>query len=134
KELDESVVDSKPTGFNNTIRWQIGHVLVTTEAFLFGYPKQSENLPKAYDELFKGGSTPDQWSDKGPSLQELIRHLEKQYNRIGELSNEFLAQKIPFTLPFGNFRTYQDLYFLSLHHEAMHLGQCQAMKRMIETE
>ncbi|MFC0301702.1 DinB family protein [Virgibacillus soli] len=129
KGVDETTADTKLENFNNTIHWQVGHVLVSAEGFLFG--NESQHLPAHYQELFATGTKPADWKDNVPTLHELIKHLEDQYVRISELSDEFLKQALPFELPFGNFKTYEDLYFLSIHHEAMHLGQMQAMKKMI---
>ncbi|WP_099157540.1 DinB family protein [Virgibacillus ndiopensis] len=134
KELDEKILDVRPHGFNNTIHWHIGHVLVSAEGFLFGYPKQSANIPEYYNELFATRTKPADWSKEVPSLSELVEQLEKQLTRINNLSEEFLAKEIPFTLPFGNFKTYKDLYDLTMHHEAEHLGQIKAMQRIIEAE
>ncbi|WP_188456894.1 DinB family protein [Virgibacillus oceani] len=134
KGLDERIVDVQPHGFNNTIHWHIGHVLVSTEGFLFGYPKQSANIPESYHEFFATGTKPADWSTDAPSLSELIEHLEQQLARINNLSDEFLAKEIPFTLPFGNFKTYEDLYDFSIYHESDHLGQIKAMKRIIEAK
>ncbi len=34
--LDDKTADTQPEGFNNTIRWHIGHVLTAAEVFMFG--------------------------------------------------------------------------------------------------
>src|SRR5699024_5559579 len=130
--LDEKTIDVQPAGFNNTIRWHVGHVLVVAEKFLFGYPEQSTEIPTNYNDLFQPGTKPADWTEKGPELSDLTKHLEKQIERINALSEDYFTKKLPFTLPFGNFETYGDLYGLSIHHEAEHLGQIKAMKRIIE--
>lgn len=132
KSLDETTVDVQPEGFNNTIRWHVGHVLVVAEKFLFGYPEQSTQIPANYHDLFQPGTKPADWTLKGPALSEIIHYLEDQISRINALTEDYYATKLPFTLPFGNFETYGDLYGLSIHHEAEHLGQIKAMKRIIE--
>ena len=37
KELSESQADSIPEGFNNNIRWNLGHVYVVQELFAFAF-------------------------------------------------------------------------------------------------
>ena len=44
--LDDKTVDTQPEGFNNTIRWHIGHVLTAAEVFMFG--KEFKQLPTEY--------------------------------------------------------------------------------------
>ncbi|MEN1968685.1 DinB family protein [Lentibacillus sp. N15] len=134
KDCDEKVFDVQPTGSRNTLHWHIGHVLVVTEMFLFNYPKKSSNIPESYHELFKPGSKPADWPTKVPGVSEIVEHLEKQLTRINELPDDFLAQELPFKLPFGDFKTFGELYDLSIHHEAEHLGQMKAMKRIVEAE
>ena len=42
--LDDKTADTQPKGFNNTIRWHIGHVLTAAEVFMFG--KNSNNYQR----------------------------------------------------------------------------------------
>ncbi|WP_088049493.1 DinB family protein [Virgibacillus dakarensis] len=132
RKLDENIIAVQPKGFRNTLHWHVGHVLVTTESFLFGYPKQSTNIPESYNDFFKSGTKPADWPEEVPALQEIISYLEEQLTRLNELSDKYMQTELTFTLPFGDFKTYGDLYDLSIHHEAEHLGQIKAMKRIIE--
>lgn len=134
KDLDERVIDVEPTGFRNTLHWHMGHVLVVSEMFLFGYPEHSTNIPEVYGKLFKPGTKPADWSGDVPSRAEIIAQLEKQQERINNLSDDYLATELPFTLPFGNFKTYGELYDLALHHEAEHLGQMKVANRFVQAK
>lgn len=55
--VPETAADQKPEGFNNTIRWNTGHILTTTDA-LFGL----KMLPENYRELFWQGTKPADWT------------------------------------------------------------------------
>ncbi|MBB2480217.1 DinB family protein [Bacillus sp. APMAM] len=131
KNVDEEAADVQPEGFNNTIHWHIGHVLVSAEQFMFGYPKMSANLPATYNELFAMGSKPSNWNGEVPSVEQLIQDLEEQSSRIQALSDDFFAKPLPFKFPFGNIETYSDLYTFMTYHEADHLGQMKAMKKLV---
>lgn len=133
-DLDKKIADTQPKQFNNTIHWHIGHVLVTTEALLFGYPSQSTNFPEAYNELFKSGTKPADWTTEAPNISEIAKHLEEQQTRVNTLSEEFFTQDIPFTLPFGNFKTYGDIFDMLILHENEHLGKMKAMKQVVNTD
>lgn len=130
-KLDEEIIDIQPEHFNNTLRWHVGHVIVTAESLLFGFPKQSANMPEDFSTLFATGTKPADWTTEAPSLAELVKHVEKQQERINELSDAFFAEDLPYTLPFGNFKTYDDIFAMLLHHEAEHLGQMKAMHRIV---
>ncbi|ASK62050.1 formate dehydrogenase [Virgibacillus phasianinus] len=134
KGLDEETADVQPRQFNNTIHWHIGHVLVTAEGLLFGYPAKSANFPEEYNAFFKNGTKPADWSTTAPSIPEIIKHLEEQHTRINDLSEEFFQQDLPYTLPFGNFKTYGDIYDMLIHHENEHLGKMKAMKQVVDAD
>jgi hypothetical protein len=127
-ELDEKIIDVQPDGFNNTIRWHVGHLLVSAEGLMFGYPEHSNHIPESYNAMFKTGTKPSDWGNaEVPTLSALIESLEKQTVRLNELSEEFLAGKLPFQFPVGNPQTYGEMFEFVMFHEAYHLGQMKAM-------
>lgn len=132
KQLNEQIADAEAVYFNNTIRWHLGHVLVIAESLLFGYPQNSEALPKQYDGMFKTGTKPSDWQEEPPALSELIRQLEEQKDRVSKLDATFFAKDLDFTLPFGNFKTYGDVFTMIKQHESEHLGKMKAMKQVVE--
>ena len=131
EKLDEAIVDLQPEGFNNTIHWHVGHVLTVAEQFMFGYPKRSTNLPANYMELFATGTKPIDWKDGIPSIQELTEQLIEQIQRIKEIPGESFSERLK--TPFLGQETFGELANFAIFHEANHLGQFQAMKRVIET-
>ncbi|MBM7662997.1 putative damage-inducible protein DinB [Bacillus mesophilus] len=131
KELNRDFFDVQPEGFNNTIHWHVGHVLLSAENFMFGFPKKSTNLPLYYTELFGMGTKPSDWQGEIPTLEELIQQLEDQSSRIQDLPMSFYEEKLPFNFPVGDIKTFGELFGFMLYHEAEHLGQMKAMKRII---
>jgi len=132
KELDNKTADYKAPYFSNTIRWHVGHVLVTAESLLFGFPDHSDTLPKNYNDLFATGTKPEDWSDEPPSLSELTKQLEEQKTRMDELTDNFFQKNLDYTLPFGDFKTYGDVFEMILQHENEHLGKMKAMKQVAD--
>jgi len=128
--LDEAKVDVQPEGFNNTIHWHVGHVLTVAEQFMFGFPKKSTNLPVNYMELFATGTKPADWNGEVPSIQELAEQLKEQLQRIKEIPGEGFTERLK--TPFLGQETFGELANFAIFHEANHLGQVQAMKRVIE--
>lgn len=130
--LKEEIVDVQPEGFNNTIHWHIGHVLTTAEQFMFGYPKKSTSLPANYMELFATGTKPSDWQEGVPSVSELTAQLKDQLARMKEIPAERFSEKLQ--TPFLGQETFGEISNFSLFHESVHLGQIQAMKRVIEAQ
>jgi uncharacterized damage-inducible protein DinB len=128
--LDESTVDVQPDRFNNTLHWQVGHILTVAEQFMFNYPKKSTNLPANYLELFGKGTKPADWQGDVPSVQELSAQLADQLERIKRIPVESFAVTLP--KPFMGQETFGQLTNFAIFHETMHLGQIQAMKRVVQ--
>ncbi len=128
--LDEEIVDVQPHGFNNTIHWHVGHMLTVSEQFMFGFPKKSTILPANYLELFATGTKPADWQGKVPSVQELSAQFIEQVQRIKEIPAESFSERLK--TPFLGQETYGEIANFAFYHEALHLGQIQAMKRVIE--
>lgn len=127
--LAESNVDVQPEGFNNTIHWHVGHVLTVAEQIMFGFPKESSHLPVKYMELFATGTKPADWQGDVPSIQELSAQLKEQIKRIKEIPAESFAERLK--TPFLGQETFGELANFAIFHEANHLGQIHAMKRVI---
>ncbi|HDX9579460.1 TPA: DinB family protein [Bacillus pseudomycoides] len=130
ESLSEEIVNIQPNGFNNTIHWHIGHVLTVAEQFMFGFPQKTNHLPANYIELFGNGTKPADWKDDVPTVDKLIIELKDQSVRLQQIPAERLNETLE--KPFMVFETVGELAGLTLMHEANHLGQIQAMKRIIE--
>lgn len=120
----------QPEGFNNTIHWHIGHVLTVAEQFMLGYPKKTSDLPANYIELFGNGTSPADWNGDVPSVEILTEQLKLQLGRLKEIPPDRLDEKLK--RPFMGLETFGELANMALFHEANHLGQIQAMRRLIK--
>lgn len=120
----------QPEGFNNTIHWQVGHVLTVTEQFMLGYPRKTTHLPANYIELFGNGTRPADWSGEIPSLEVLAGQLREQLGRIKEVPAELLDKKLE--KPFLGLETVGELANMALFHESYHLGQIHSMKKLVQ--
>ncbi|GIO21536.1 DinB family protein [Oceanobacillus sp. J11TS1] len=130
-DLDDNIIDVQADYFNNTIRWHLGHTLVTMEKFLFRYPKKSENIPANYADFFGSGTSPKDWKEEPPSLEELLEALELQQQRINEFNDLFWKSNVQFKVPFGSIETHGDLLIMLSFHEAEHLGKVKAMHQVV---
>lgn len=131
-KLDTELMDVKPEGFNNTIHWQIGHILTVSEQFLFGFPKQTQHIPKHYYDLFTNGTKPDDWSGDVPSVDTLTNQLKDQLERMKQIPTEQFEQKLEKPL-FGQ-DTFGGLAAFAVFHEANHIGQIHAMDFSAQVE
>jgi hypothetical protein len=82
-------------------------------------------------ELFATGTKPADWQGEVPSMKELTEQLKNQMKRIKEIPAESFSERLK--TPFLGQETFGELANFAIFHEANHLGQIQAMKRVIET-
>ncbi|MEK4304464.1 DinB family protein [Oceanobacillus sp. FSL K6-0251] len=133
-ELDDNSIDVQADYFDTTIRWHLGHALVTMEKFLFRYPVKSENIPAGYVELFSSGTSPKDWTEEPPSLETLLEALELQQQRINEFNDLFWKSNVQFKVPFGSVETQGDLLIMLSFREAELLGKIKAMYQVISRD
>ncbi|QHW29619.1 DinB family protein [Paenibacillus rhizovicinus] len=122
--ITEEQFDIQPSGFNNTIRWNAGHIVYWMDKYAtlcFGSPSV---IPVKYETLFNSGTKPADWTMAPPSKEELIQMLVEQLSDLSERTPEMLNEKLQPTYEFGPFRFNNagELFNFALIHEAIHLG------------
>lgn len=128
--VSKEQAEVQPVGFNNTIHWHTGHVLTVAEQTMFGFPHVTTHLPANYIELFGNGTKPADWMGKVPTMDELTAQLKVQLVRLQQIPVEQLNNTLE--TPFLGCETFGELAGFTLMHEAAHMGQIHAMKRIIE--
>ena len=131
KEISENQADSVPEGFNNNIRWNLGHVCIVQERYAFYFAGEPIGVPDVFTELFAFGTRPSEWKIKPPSLQELVETLTDQPKRIRERLQDRLDEAITNPVERGSLSlsTFDELLTFSLFHEGQHI---QAVKTLIK--
>jgi uncharacterized damage-inducible protein DinB len=130
ESVSESTADQMPKGFNNTIRWNIGHILTAADGF-FGL----KMLPGNYKELFWAGTKPADWTGDVPSLDTLDSQLREQEAQIEEIIANQLNEKLQQPIQFPNglkINTFGEVTAFNNAHEGIHMGYMNALKRAIE--
>ncbi|MDQ0116223.1 DinB family protein [Paenibacillus harenae] len=134
KAIPEDLYDIQPDCYNNTIRWNIGHMIYWMDAYMsLGFSKESA-IPATYASFFNSGTAPSNWTDTPPSKEELIEFLSDQLNRISELVPESLEITLAEPLQFGPivFHRVGELLNFGLIHEGMHLETCGCLLKVIQ--
>ncbi|RIX48658.1 DinB family protein [Paenibacillus nanensis] len=134
QNISEDQFDRQAKGFNNTIRWNTGHIVYWMDkysALSFGFPSA---IPVHYELLFGSGTRPSDWTMAPPAKQELIEQLSAQLSRLSELKPEMLDMKLqsPFLLGPFQFPTSGELFNFALMHEAIHLGIISSQLKAIQ--
>ncbi len=127
--VSPEIFDIQPKGLSNTVHWQLGHILVAAEMFLFG---QNGQLPAEYNDYFGYGSRPSAWQEGVPTVETLLEQLKSQLERIKEISIESFNNQLPEPV-LGN-HTYGELVYFTAYHELTHAGQIHTILKAAQAQ
>ncbi|AQQ55538.1 DinB family protein [Planococcus lenghuensis] len=125
KNLEEATSELVPDQLNNNIKWNLGHIYVVSEKFLFHFIGEKTKFPSNYLAFFDTGTSPTDWRAKPPTLEELIDVLSEQIKRINlTLSGRMDEQvKETYTTSTGfELIIVKEFVSFCLYHEGMHFG------------
>lgn len=123
-----------PNGFNNNVKWNLGHIYVIQEKFAFQLAGEQTQLSPQYITLFSSGTRPAEWGVQDlPTIHELIHVLSDQLFRIEQTLNGRLDDTISaYTTSTGlTLSTVKELISFCLYHEGMHFDAIKSIKRCI---
>lgn len=131
--INDEEADIQPEGFNNTIRWHLGHIYLVQERLAFHHAGFPLEVPQEYIDLFANRTRPSEWKIEPPSLAELGVRLTEQPGRIRTLLGEKLNEPpaVPFPRFDGKLDTIGAILNYSLYHEGQHKALITQIKRRI---
>lgn len=135
QDLTDDHVRVIPDGFRNHILWNLGHIALAHERFAFHFSGLTQyfQIPEDYIKLFAMGTSPLDWTSEGPRLNEVLKILRDQPERIRTaLTGKLEEQVTPFTTSVGfTMETIGQLLNYCSYHEALHFSVIQLYKRLI---
>lgn len=127
ENLSEEQADQMPEGFNNTIRWNLGHIYTVQNALLSQFGGKAIEMPSHYLELFAPGTRPADWNGEIPTLHELKQFLAEHPEKLKEALAEQLDEKA--AKPFKSLSTVGEILNFTTYHEGMHVGTIKGLKK-----
>ena len=82
-DLSDDQLLEVPEGFNNNVLWNVGHILHSHYGLTYSPCGVDSPLPDSYVQLFKGGSSPSDWSET-PNIVEIMDRFKAQGKQIQE--------------------------------------------------
>lgn len=131
ENVPESQRDIVPTGFNNSLRWQLGHIITISDGVIFGFAGMESKIPASYAKLFRNGTKPADWQEEPPHWDILIQQLREQYHALQETLHDKLGEPVAVKDNFAKAETIGDLVQLNMTHENLHLGMITAMVKVL---
>ncbi|WP_051189159.1 DinB family protein [Halalkalibacillus halophilus] len=130
QDLNEVELDVTPINFDNTIRWNIGHILVGWDEVVAVNLDRERILPDKFQVMFGNGTSPQDWEEEPPSHEKLLFLLNQQTEDLGSIINDYSDH--PLKAPFANMQTVGEVCQFLTSQETLHLGKMNAMKLIIQ--
>lgn len=130
--LSEAEAEKIPEGFNNNIRWNLGHVCLDQYLWIQVLTKEEPPIPSSFNEWFGYGTHPSHFTEETPSLHKLIEILKEQPKVIQERYHDRLEEE--FAPTEMGMHTLEQVFIRTIFHEGLHMGAIQALKRRIKLD
>lgn len=125
ESVDPDKLDLIPEGFNNSIRWNLGHLLAAWDHGIFPKLGGSWRIPTLYHSMFPKGTSPRDWQEPPPSLKDIVRWMKEQKEQITEELTPHLDY--PLVEPFLNMATMAEMLEFLLNEEQHHQKKMRAI-------
>ncbi|MTH54372.1 DinB family protein [Bacillus mangrovi] len=116
---------------NNTIQWQLGHILTAAEYFIFRFHMDSPFRGSSYNEWFAPGTKPSDWKGNPPETAKLIEDLKEQLKRFDRVPVENWKEGLAEPAA-GGFKTYEECASYAVLHESLHTGEIKAIAKLLK--
>ncbi|MGG6839647.1 UNVERIFIED_CONTAM: DinB family protein [Mammaliicoccus sciuri] len=130
KDIDEKQADFQLELAKNNIKWQLGHVIVANESFVFGTSEEGNILGEKLGKSFSPGTSPQDFTGVEPTFQELKGILNQQLERILNALDEQMDKSRK--APIANMDTFAETISFGILHTNYHTGQIRLMKSMLD--
>ncbi|MDG5789749.1 DinB family protein [Evansella sp. AB-P1] len=131
EDVTEEEADIIPHGFNNNIRWNLGHTYLDLYLWIEDVTKEGGNYPKVFNDWFGFGTTPEDFTEDTPSFLELKELLKDQIKQIKDVYGHRLDEEFPPT-SMENYTTIEQVLVRTVFHEGMHLQAITDIKKLIK--
>lgn len=128
---DEQLLKT-PEGSKNNILWNLGHIAHSSCGMTYGMSGLDLPVPATYADLFKGGSSPADWSET-PDCQEVVEHMKSLNQQIQTdyEAGKFDGFKARELFPGYSLDNPEDAIHFNIFHEAVHLSTVTALKKQV---
>ncbi|MCR2822200.1 DinB family protein [Lederbergia panacisoli] len=128
-DVTEEEAEFIPKGFNNNIRWNLGHLYLDQYLWIQAVTKEETAAPEEFNRWFGFGTSPKDFTNETPSFDELKFILEKQPKEItreygSRVEKEFSPTEM-------GMHTIEQVLVRTIFHEGMHLQTILDIKKLI---
>ncbi|WP_405155348.1 DinB family protein [Paenibacillus sp. FSL K6-0108] len=129
--INSEQVDVVPQGFNNSIRWNVGHIILDQDTWFHYLIEDEAEIPATYEKFFGFGTSPSTWAEEPPTWKELMELLKTQPEVLKLKFSGRLEEPLQRESELG-MSTIGEIIPRTLYHEWYHLGYIQSIRRCID--
>lgn len=119
-----------PKGFNNNIRWNLGHIYLDQYLWIQAVTKEKAGVPEQFQAWFGYGTSPANFTSETPTIDELKNLLKEQPAQIKAQYGERLEEEFPPTEM--GMHTIEQVLVRTIFHEGMHLQTILDLKKCMK--
>lgn len=127
-EVDAEII---PKGFNNNIRWNLGHIFLDQYLWIQAVTKEKTPVSDQFNTWFGYGTSPANFTAETPSLEELKDALKHQPSQIKEMYGQQL--EVEYSPTEMGMQTIEQVLIRTIFHEGMHLQTILDIKKLIKS-
>ncbi|MEH7443607.1 DinB family protein [Bacillus sp. JJ1122] len=129
EQVTAEEADLIPQGFNNNIRWNLGHIYLDQYLWIQAVTKEKAPVTEQFNKWFGYGSSPANFTSQTPSVVELRILLKDQPSKIKEEYRNRLEEEFPPTEM--GMHTIEQVLTRTIFHEGMHLQTILDIKKLL---
>lgn len=119
-----------PYGFNNNIRWNMGHIYLDQYLWIEAITKEKSYVPEQFNNWFGIGTSPVNFDANTPSFEELKSILQLQPLKLKQEYGHRLEE--PFSPTEMGMNTIEQVLIRTIFHEGMHLQAIVDLRKIIQ--
>lgn len=127
--ITEEMADFIPKGFNNNIRWNLGHIYLDQLLWIQHLTKEKIDMPEGISDWFNFGTSPATWTTNPPSLETLKMLLAEQPKYIRDHFGDRLEEEFPETE--SGMHTIAQVLVRTIYHEGIHLAAISSIRKFL---
>ncbi|GAM11888.1 DinB family protein [Mesobacillus selenatarsenatis] len=127
--FSEEDAEKIPAGFNNNIRWNLGHIYLDQYLWIQAVTQEPAGVPEEFKSWFCYGTSPAHFTEETPTVSELKELLKTQPARIKDSYGERLEEE--FAPTEMGMHTIEQVLTRTIFHEGMHLQTILDIKKCI---
>ena len=133
KTIPEEELFKTPKGFNNSIWWNIAHVVVTEQKLVYGLSGLPLNIDHELVEKYQKGTFPQgQPSEEEQDTIKTLLFSLPEKTQEDYKSGLFTSYKSYMTTPKVELNSVEDAIAFNVYHEGLHLGSIFALMKAVK--